>query len=311
MATPANTSGSGVAFTRDPASGEKVFYGEFLMNAQGEDVVAGVRTPKPVAELDKVLPAAAAELAEVRKILESHFRDVQDFEFTIEDGKLFMLQTRNGKRTGLAAVRFAVEMEREKLITWEEAVQRVPAEQLDQVLAPVFDRAAIKAAKVIARGLPAGPGAASGRIYFNAERAVEAAHAGQKVLLVRVETSPEDLRGMIAAEGILTARGGVSSHAALVARQMGKVCVCGASALQVDYAKKTLTVGGQTFKEGDFLSIDGTAGEVYAGEVNTGVVLLSLFLLGSVRVGSRRRRAEIFSTAAGYADLGYHSCTPR
>jgi pyruvate,orthophosphate dikinase len=246
-----------------------VFYGEFLMNAQGEDVVAGVRTPKPVAELDKVLPAAAAELAEVRKILESHFRDVQDFEFTIEDGKLFMLQTRNGKRTGLAAVRFAVEMEREKLITWEEAVQRVPAVQLDQVLAPVFDRAAIKSAKVIARGLPAGPGAASGRIYFNAERAVDAAHAGQKVLLVRVETSPEDLRGMIAAEGILTARGGVSSHAALVARQMGKVCVCGASALQVDYAKKTLTVGSQTFKEGDFLSIDGTAGEVYAGEVKT------------------------------------------
>ncbi|MGD1084483.1 MAG: pyruvate, phosphate dikinase [Verrucomicrobiota bacterium] len=262
-------SGSGVAFTRDPASGEKVFYGEFLMNAQGEDVVAGVRTPKPVSELARVLPAAAAELADVRKILESHFRDVQDFEFTIEDGKLFMLQTRNGKRTGLAAVRFAVEMEREKLITWQEAVRRVPAEQLDQVLAPVFDRAAIKAAKVIARGLPAGPGAASGRVYFNAERAVEAAHSGQKVLLVRVETSPEDLRGMIAAEGILTARGGVSSHAALVARQMGKVCVCGASALQVDYQKKTLTVSGQTFNEGDFLSIDGTAGEVYAGEVQT------------------------------------------
>jgi pyruvate,orthophosphate dikinase len=166
-------SGSGVAFTRDPASGEKVFYGEFLMNAQGEDVVAGVRTPKPVAELEKVMPEAAAELAQVRKTLESHFRDVQDFEFTIEDGKLFMLQTRNGKRTGLAAVRFRRRNGKEKLITWEEAVQRVPAEQLDQVLAPVFDRAAIKAAKVIARGLPAGPGAASGRIYFNAERAVK------------------------------------------------------------------------------------------------------------------------------------------
>jgi pyruvate,orthophosphate dikinase len=262
-------SGSGVAFTRDPASGEKVFYGEFLVNAQGEDVVAGVRTPRPVAELAKAMPAAAAELAKVRATLEKHFRDVQDFEFTIEDGKLFMLQTRNGKRTGLAAVRFAVEMEKEGLISWEEAVQRVPAEQLDQVLAPVFDRVAIKATKVIARGLPAGPGAASGRIYFNADRAVEAAHSGQKVLLVRVETSPEDLRGMIAAEGILTARGGVSSHAALVARQMGKVCVCGASALQVDYAKKTLTVSGETYKEGDFLSIDGTAGEVYAGEVKT------------------------------------------
>ncbi len=262
-------SGSGVAFTRDPASGEKVFYGEFLINAQGEDVVAGVRTPKPVAQLAKIMPEAATELERVRKILESHFRDVQDFEFTIEEGKVFMLQTRNGKRTGLAAVRFAVEMEKEKLITWEEAVQRVPAEQLDQLLAPVFDRAAVKSAKCIAKGLPAGPGAATGRIYFNAERAVEAAHRGEKVLLVRVETSPEDLRGMIAAEGILTARGGVSSHAALVARQMGKVCVCGAAALNVDYAAKKMTVGGETLKEGDFLSIDGTAGEVYMGEIKT------------------------------------------
>jgi pyruvate,orthophosphate dikinase len=262
-------SGSGVAFTRDPASGEKVFYGEFLINAQGEDVVAGVRTPKPVAELIKIMPEAAKELEQVRQTLESHFRDVQDFEFTIEDGKVFMLQTRNGKRTGLAAVRFAVEMEKEGLITWEEAVQRVPAEQLDQVLAPVFDRAAIKAAKCIAKGLPAGPGAATGKVYFNADRAVEAAHRGEKVLLARVETSPEDLRGMIAAEGILTARGGVSSHAALVARQMGKVCVCGASALQVDYQARTMTVRDQTFKEGDYLSIDGTSGEVYAGELKT------------------------------------------
>ncbi len=262
-------SGSGVAFTRNPASGEKVFYGEFLINAQGEDVVAGVRTPKPVAELAKIMPEAAAELEQVRQTLESHFRDVQDFEFTIEDSKVFMLQTRNGKRTGLAAIRFAVEMEKEGLISWEEAVQRVPAEQLDQVLAPVFDRAAVKSAKCIARGLPAGPGAATGRIYFNADRAAEAERRGEKVLLVRVETSPEDLRGMIAAEGILTARGGVSSHAALVARQMGKVCVCGASALQVDYQAKQMTVGGMTFKEGDFLSIDGTVGEVYPGEIKT------------------------------------------
>ena len=195
---------------------------------------------------------------------------MQDFEFTIEDGKVFMLQTRNGKRTGLAAVRFAVEMEKEKLIDWEEAVMRVPADQLDQVLAPVFDRAAVKAAKCIANGLPAGPGAATGQDLFQRRpRRRSRAHKGEKVLLVRVETSPEDLRGMIAAEGILTARGGVSSHAALVARQMGKVCVCGASALQVDYGAQTLTVGGQTFKEGDFLSIDGTAGEVYAGEVKT------------------------------------------
>ena len=264
-----NASGSGVAFTRDPATGEKVFYGEFLINAQGEDVVAGVRTPKPVAELAKVMPDAFKELERIRGVLESHFRDVQDFEFTIEEGKVFMLQTRNGKRTGLAAVRFAVEMEKEKLISWEEAILRVPAEQLDQVLAPVFDRGAIKAAKSIAKGLPAGPGAATGKIYFNADRAVEGARKGEKVLLVRVETSPEDLRGMIAAEGILTARGGVSSHAALVARQMGKVCVCGASALHVDYAARTLSVGDTHLKEGDFLSIDGTSGDVYVGELKT------------------------------------------
>ena len=263
------SSGSGVAFTRDPASGEKVFYGEFLMNAQGEDVVAGVRTPEPVAKLKKVMPKAYAELELVRATLERHFKDMQDFEFTLEEGKLFMLQTRNGKRTGLAAVRIAVEMVQEKLIDWKTAIRRVPAEQLDQLLAPVFDRDAIKSAKVMAKGLPAGPGAATGRIYFNAERAVEIAGKGEKVLLVRIETSPEDLRGMIAAEGILTARGGVSSHAALVARQMGKVCVCGASALQIDYHAKTLTIGGEVFNEGAFLSIDGTAGEVYAGEVKT------------------------------------------
>jgi pyruvate,orthophosphate dikinase len=262
-------SGSGVAFTRDPATGEKVFYGEFLINAQGEDVVAGVRTPEPVSEMKKHLPQSFTELEKVRKTLETHFKDVQDFEFTIQDGKLFMLQTRNGKRTGVAAVRFAVEMVNEGLIDWKTAIKRVPAEQLDQVLAPIFDRAAIAQAKAIATGLPAGPGAASGKAYFNADRAVEAAAKGEKVLLVRVETSPEDLRGMIAAEGILTARGGVSSHAALVARQMGKVCVCGASAIHVDYAKRKMTVGGQVFNEGDSLSIDGTSGTVYAGDVKT------------------------------------------
>jgi pyruvate,orthophosphate dikinase len=262
-------SGSGVAFTRDPATGEKVFYGEFLMNAQGEDVVAGVRTPQPVIELKGVMPAAYKELEKIRGDLELHFKDMQDFEFTIQDRKVFMLQTRNGKRTGVAAVRIAVEMVKEKLIDWETAVLRVPADQLDQVLAPIFDRAAIASTKSIATGLPAGPGAASGKIYFNADRAVEAADKGQKVLLVRVETSPEDLRGMIAAEGILTARGGVSSHAALVARQMGKVCVCGAAALHVDYETRTLTVDGTKYSEGDFLSIDGTSGIVYAGEVKT------------------------------------------
>jgi pyruvate,orthophosphate dikinase len=264
-----NESGSGVAFTRDPATGEKVFYGEFLMNAQGEDVVAGVRTPEPVLKLAEKQPASYKELDRIRRVLESHFKDMQDFEFTIQDGRVFMLQTRNGKRTGVAAVRIAVEMVAEKLIDWRTALLRVPADQLDQVLAPIFDRAALKAAQAVATGLPAGPGAASGRIYFNADRAVEAAGRSEKVLLVRVETSPEDLRGMIAAEGILTARGGVSSHAALVARQMGKVCVCGASALQVDYTARTLNVAGRTFKEGDYLSIDGTSGTVYAGDVMT------------------------------------------
>jgi pyruvate, orthophosphate dikinase len=262
-------SGSGVAFTRDPATGEKVFYGEFLINAQGEDVVAGVRTPEPVAQLKNYLPKAFQELEKIRQTLEKHFKDVQDFEFTIQDGKVFMLQTRNGKRTGLAAVRFAVEMEKEKLIDWKTAIRRVPADQLDQVLAPVFERKAVQAAKVIAKGLPAGPGAATGKMYMNADRAAAAAAAGEKVLLVRNETSPEDLRGMIAAEGILTAKGGVSSHAALVARQMGKVCVCGAAAMQIDYAAKTMSVDGVTYKEGDFLSINGTAGEVYAGQIPT------------------------------------------
>ncbi len=262
-------SGSGVAFTRDPASGEKVFYGEFLINAQGEDVVAGVRTPDPVRELKKVMPKAYAELEKLRGTLEKHFKDMQDFEFTIEEGKVYMLQTRNGKRTGVAAVRIACEMVKEKLIDWETAIMRVPAEQLEQVLTPVFDRAAVKSAKVLAKGLPAGPGAASGHIYFNADRAEQANDKGAKVLLVRLETSPEDLRGMIAAEGILTARGGVSSHAALVARQMGKVCVCGAASLEIDYQTRTLRVAGQTFNEGDYLSIDGTTGEVYAGQIKT------------------------------------------
>ncbi len=261
------TSGSGVAFTRNPANGENEFYGEFLINAQGEDVVAGVRTPQPVLELKKLMPKAYAELLEVRARLEKHFKDVQDVEFTIQDRKLFMLQTRNGKRTAAAALKFSMDMYKEKLIDWKTAVMRNPADQLDQLLAPIFDPAEVKKAKAIATGLPAGPGAASGKIYLNADRAATAAERGEKVLLVRNETSPEDLRGMIAAEGILTAKGGVSSHAALVARQMGKVCICGASALQIDYAKKTVRVAGQTFKEGDYLSIDGTAGTVYAGQL--------------------------------------------
>ena len=261
-------SGSGVGFTRDPASGEKVLYGEFLTDAQGEDVVAGVRTPQPVVKLKRVLPKPFKELVLVQKKLEKHFKDMQDFEFTIEEEKLYMLQTRNGKRTGLAAVRIATEMVKEKLIDWKTAIKRVPAEQLDQVLSPVFDTVAQKNAKKLCKGLPAGPGAASGKICMNAERAVEAAKKGP-VLLVRQETSPEDLRGMIAAEGILTARGGVSSHAALVARQMGKVCVCGAAELDIDYKTRTLKVDGSIYKEGDYLSINGTTGEIFAGELKT------------------------------------------
>ncbi|HWM24983.1 MAG TPA: pyruvate, phosphate dikinase [Chthoniobacterales bacterium] len=263
------TSATGVAFTRDPASGEKVFYGEYLINAQGEDVVAGVRTPHPIAHLAKEMPAAHRDLMKVRALLERHFKDMQDLEFTVEDHRLYILQTRNGKRTGLAAVRIAVEMVEEKLISKETAVKRIPADSLAHLLAPIFDRKSIRAAKKIGSGLAAGPGAASGHVVFSAEEAVRRADKDEKVVLARIETSPEDLRGMIAAEGILTSRGGVSSHAALVARQMGKVCVCGASGIEIDYTKRTLKADGTILKEGDYISIDGTSGEVFAGEVTT------------------------------------------
>ncbi len=284
-------SGSGVAFTRNPANGVKEFYGEFLINAQGEDVVAGVRTPEPVAQLRKHLPRSYAELERIRQTLEKHFKDVQDFEFTIEDDVVYMLQTRNGKRTAMAALKFSIDMQKEKLIDWKTAILRNPADQLDQLLAPVFDASEVKKATPIASGLPAGPGAASGRVYLNAERAVAAAERGEKVLLVRVETSPEDLRGMIAAEGILTARGGVSSHAALVARQMGKVCVCGASAVEVDYAARTVSVQGKTYREGDWMSIDGTAGKVYAGQVKTAP---SEIVAGLIEGDAAARKSEKF-----------------
>ncbi|HEY8353063.1 MAG TPA: putative PEP-binding protein, partial [Sphingomonadales bacterium] len=237
------------------------------------------------------LPQAYAQLLKVRQILEKHFKDVQDIEFTIQDGKLFMLQTRNGKRTAAAALKFAADMVKEKLIDWETAVLRNPADQLEQLLAPIFDLNEVKKAEVIATGLPAGPGAATGKIYFNADRAVIAAEKGEKVLLVRVETSPEDLRGMIAAEGILTARGGVSSHAALVARQMGKVCVCGASAVQIDYDAKTATIAGKTFAEGDYLSIDGTSGAVYAGQIKTAP---SEIIAGLVHGDAEAQKTEKF-----------------
>jgi len=264
-----DSSATGVAFTRDPATGEQVFYGEYLINAQGEDVVAGVRTPHPIADLAKEMPAAHKELMKVRRTLERHFKDMQDLEFTVEENRLYILQTRNGKRTGHAAVRIAVDMVGEKLITKKDAVRRVPADSLSHLLAPVFDRQAAQNAKKIGSGLAAGPGAACGHVVFSAEEAVSRADRGEKVVLARIETSPEDLRGMIAAEGILTSRGGVSSHAALVARQMGKVCVCGAAGIHIDYQKGTLSANGTKLNRGDYISLDGTAGEVFAGEVAT------------------------------------------
>jgi pyruvate,orthophosphate dikinase len=289
------TSGSGVAFTRNPANGANEFYGEFLINAQGEDVVAGVRTPEPVSKLKSAMPKSFAELMKVRAILEKHFKDVQDIEFTVQEGKLFMLQTRNGKRTAAAALKFSIDMVKEGLIDWETAILRNPADQLDQLLAPIFDVVDVKKAKELAKGLPAGPGAASGKIYLNADRCAAAAERGEKVLLVRNETSPEDLRGMIAAEGILTAKGGVSSHAALVARQMGKVCICGASAVLIDYDKKTATISGQVFKEGDFLSIDGTSGTVYGGQLKTSPSEIITGTIGGDKAAQKTEKFKSFN----------------
>ena len=266
---------TGVAFTRDPATGEDVFYGEYLVNAQGEDVVAGVRTPLPVLEMkhDPMFAATYKQLEKVRQTLEKKFGDVQDFEFTVEKKKLYMLQTRNGKRTALAYVKIAHDMVKQKLMTPAHAILSADPDALSQLLAPIFDRAAYEAAKkegrLLSTGLPAGPGAAAGQLVFTADKAEELANAGKKVVLARVETSPEDLRGMIAAEGILTSRGGVSSHAALVARQMGKVCVAGAGEIVIDYGKGTLSCAGKTLREGDAISINGSTGEVFAGDIRS------------------------------------------
>jgi len=268
---------TGVAFTRDPATGEKKFYGEYLVNAQGEDVVAGTRTPQPVNEstktstdqetLESIMPEAYGELDRIYNLLETHYRDMQDIEFTIQKGKLWMLQTRNGKRTAEAAVRIAVEMVSEGLIDEKTAVMRIDPEQLDQLLHPTFDPAAEKS--VIAKGLPASPGAATGRIVFHADEAEEWAEKGEKVILVRIETSPEDIGGMNVAEGILTSRGGMTSHAAVVARGMGTCCVAGCGALNIDYKTKTMGVQGKSYKEGDWISLDGSLGEVIEGKVPT------------------------------------------
>ena len=264
-----NTSGTGVAFTRSPVNGEKKVFGEFLVNAQGEDVVAGIRTPKPIDMMKEEFPDVYNEFMDTAKKLEDHYCDMQDMEFTVERNKLYMLQTRNGKRTAAAAVKVAVDMVKEGHIDKKTAVMRIEPAQIDQLLHPMFDDAELKKATQLAKGLPASPGAATGKIYFTAAEAVTASENGEKTILVRLETSPEDLAGMVVAEGILTARGGMTSHAAVVARGMGKCCVAGCSSLNVDEDKKTVEVDGKVFKEGDKISLDGSTGTVYEGEIKT------------------------------------------
>ncbi len=264
-------SGTGVAFTRDPNTGEKHLYGEFLTNAQGEDVVAGIRTPLKISEMERVMPEVYGQFTEIAERLESHYRDMQDLEFTIERGTLYMLQTRTGKRTAPAAVKIAVDMVNEGIITRDEGLQRVDPGQIVQLLLPRFDEAAKAAAgdRFLAKGLNASPGAATGKAYFDPDRAVEAKQAGEPVILVRIETSPDDVHGMLAALGVLTARGGATSHAAVVARSMGLPCVAGAEALKIDYATRQMQAGAVTVAEGDMISIDGTTGEIFAGELPT------------------------------------------
>lgn len=262
-----NDSATGVCFTRNPSTGENKFYGEFLLNAQGEDVVAGIRTPEPISDLQKELPVAYKKLVKIRKDLEKHYKDLQDMEFTIQEGKLFMLQTRNGKRTTHAAVKIAVDMVKEKLIDKRTAISRIDPNQLDQLLHPTFDPKAKR--DVIARGLPASPGAAFGRVVFHADDAERLAVKGEMVILVRIETSPEDVGGMHVSQGILTTRGGMTSHAAVVARGMGTCCVAGCGSIQINYQKEAFTVDGKVVKKGDYISLDGTLGEVMLGKVPT------------------------------------------
>ena len=264
-----DTSGTGVAFTRNPSTGEKQIYGEYLINAQGEDVVAGVRTPQPITKLAEDLPDCYKQFMDIAHTLEEHYRDMQDMEFTIQEGKLYFLQTRNGKRTAPAALRIACELVDEGKITKEEAVSRIDAKALDQLLHPNFDQAALKAALPIGEALPASPGAAAGKVYFDAEMAKLHHEAGLKVILVRLETSPEDIEGMHAAEGILTARGGMTSHAAVVARGMGTACVAGCGDIKFAEDGKSFTLGGKTVQEGDYISLDGSTGKIYLGEIRT------------------------------------------
>ncbi|MDR2720707.1 MAG: pyruvate, phosphate dikinase [Puniceicoccales bacterium] len=296
-----NDCATGVAFTRNPATGEKKLYGEYLINAQGEDVVAGIRTPNPIMDLKKDMPAVFDQLINVCDILESHFLDMQDFEFTVENGKLYMLQTRNGKRTGLASIRTAIEMVEEGLIDKKMAIKRIPADSISTLLVPIFDNRSKERLRSIASGLPAGPGAASGNVYFSAKKAEEMHTKGEKVILCRIETSPEDIRGMLVAEGILTSRGGVSSHAALVARQMGKVCVCGAGKLGIDYSLKKIFAGDTIINEGDPISIDGTTGEVFVGRLDTAPSEINQVLQGSLSA-EESYTYRIFSKIMEWAD---------
>lgn len=264
-----DTSGTGVAFTRNAATGENAMFGEYLINAQGEDVVAGVRTPKPIATLEQDMPEVYKQFYEIAHKLETHYKDMQDMEFTIENGKLYFLQTRNGKRTAQAALKIAVDMVHEGLITTDEALMKVEPKQLDQLLHPAFDKALLKAAKPIGKGLPASPGAGAGKIYFTAEDAQAAAAKGERVVLVRLETSPEDIEGMAVAEGILTVRGGMTSHAAVVARGMGRCCVSGCEEIRMDEENKVFTLGDREFREGDYISIDGSTGNIYGEDIKT------------------------------------------
>ena len=303
-------SGTGVAFTRNPANGEKKLYGEFLLNAQGEDVVAGIRTPEPIEHMREIMPEVYQQFVDIAEKLEKHYRDMQDMEFTIERGKLYMLQTRSGKRTAAAALKIAVDMVNEGLITKEEAVLRVDPRQLDSLLHPTFEPKALKAAKPIAKGLPASPGAATGQIYFTAEEAAEAAKNGQKVILVRAETSPEDIEGMYAAQGILTSRGGMTSHAAVVARGIGTCCVAGCEQIRIDEEKKCFYAGDKVFKEGDFISLDGSTGNVYGEALPTqepsltGDFAVLMDWVDQVRVLKVRANADTARDAAQALEFG-------
>ncbi len=297
---------TGVAFTRDPATGEKRFYGEYLTNAQGEDVVAGIRTPQPISRLGEEMPEIYADLEQAYQTLENHYRDMQDLEFTVQNDRLWMLQTRAGKRTGLAAVRIGVEMVKEGLINPQEALLRIEPDQLNQLLQPIFDlkekERAVKGGRLLARGLNAGPGAASGRIVFNAQAAIKARSQGEDAILVRLETSPEDIKGMDASVGILTARGGMTSHAALVARQMGKVCVAGCGELDIDYQTGEMRVAGGTFKEGDFISLDGSTGEVIEGAIKTLPSEIVQVLIDHSLAPADSELYHIYAELMGWAD---------